>query len=158
MVGAAPSCSVLDIDARIVPRADICSNVRQHRTENIHIREGRLGVGGARRDEPYARESESERPTVLERNQRRNHTPDASHDSPRSRVAGEQIRVRVESTELVDESRNRACVDIERIGLTVYLKCAVGDRPGTEGILESSGVHVLDKVLVEQERGCLPGR
>jgi hypothetical protein len=36
--------SVLDGDACIVLRADVCSNVRQPCAEKTHIREGRLGL------------------------------------------------------------------------------------------------------------------
>ena len=88
--------------------------------------------------------------------QRGNHSPVASHDSTRSRVARRRVRVRVESADLVDEAKDRACVDIERSGLTLYGKCAVGDYPVTARILGSSGVQVKNRVVVEQEGG--PGR
>src|SRR5712691_7749108 len=107
MVPTAPSCSVsdLDTDARIVIRADVPGNVRQRSTKNIHIREGRLALGSAGKDFNHIRKSGPERPTALESLQVSNHSPDASHDSPWRRVAREHARVRVESAELVDESR-----------------------------------------------------
>ena len=64
-----------------------------------------------------------------------NHSPGASHNSTWNRVARWYASVRVESAELVGEASDRTGVDIERIGPTDYLKCAVGDCAETGGIL-----------------------
>src|SRR6266571_129751 len=137
---AAPSCSVslLDTDNRIDLLADLSCNVRQRSTQNIHIREGRLAVGCAVSDELRIRRNLTERPTAMDSVQVWNHSPGASHNS--TRKVARYVRIGSEAPIGEDIGGKRACVDIERIGQSVYLKCAVGDCPETEGICRKAPV------------------
>ena len=113
------SASDLDTDTRIVIRADSCGNVRQPGTENIQSRQSCLALVRAGIGFNHIRRNGPERPSVLKSQEVSNHSPGASHDSTRRKVARLNVGLRVDGADLIEEARDRTGVDVEEIGLTV---------------------------------------